>query len=241
MHTLKKSDGAYPLYDLSSTGQVTSYVETLRYGLRWTPKEEERKGLTGKAERKLREVKGMTDPADWDAGAVLLTGGDPKKYIGFGSKDPLKDEATPEERKSVRYSGDSIRGVGDGDDETVDLELLHIPQRYDSILLIGGAYKLGSSIDAVLDVKATVYDGTGGTFSPVGEFEPSLLGEKRMIAVARIDRHLIDDPRTQGQQMSVWKLSIVNESYDVKPGDFRSLLTGAMNMSPQARGRLSPA
>ncbi len=224
MHTLTKADGAYPLYDLDDNGQVTSYVTHLRYGLRWEPVKEERKGLLGRAERKKRELEGKTDPADWDAGAIFLTGGDPKKYLGFNNFDPFKDENTAAEKISARHSGDSVRGVGDGDDEQIDLDLLNIPKRYDRILLVGGAYKIGSETDGVRDVKATVYDGTGGSFDPVGEFEPSLLGVKRMIAVARIDR------KRQGDH-DVWELTVVNQSYGIQPGDFRSLLTGAMNIS----------
>lgn len=210
MYTLTKADGAYDLDN----------VQTLRFGLRWEPVKSERKGLLGRAERKLREQQGLTDPADWDAGAVFMSDGDPKKYLGFNNFDPFKDEATNEEKLSARHSGDSVRGTGDGDDEQVDLDLPHIPRRYDSILLVGGAYKSGAQVDAVRDVKATIYDGTGGTFDPVGEYEPSLLGVKRMIAVARLNR-------TGG----LWSLSIVNQSYDITPGDFRSLLRGAMNVS----------
>ncbi len=227
-HALTKADGAYPLYDLDeSSGRITSYIETLRYGLRWEAKKAERKGLAGKAERKVRELKGETDPADWDAGAIFRTGGDPKKYVGFDNFETFKDEATEAEKKCVRHSGDSVRGAGDGDDEQIDFDLLHIPRRYDSILLVGGAYKLGSDADAVRDVKATIYDGTGGSFDSVGEFEPSLLGEKRMIAVARLDR----EPDPTDPHKTVWSLSIVNQSYHITPGDFRSLLRGAINAS----------
>jgi len=214
-HSLKKSDGAYPLY-----GDDGSYVTTLRYGLRWEPVKAERKGLLGKGERKLREAQGLTDPADWDAGAFFLTDGDPKKYIGFGNMDPFKDEDTAEERKSAVHSGDSVRGDGDGDDEMVDLHLNDIPQRYDSILLTGGAFKKGSETLAVKDVKSTIYDGTGGQFTKVGEFEPSLLRVQRIIVVARVDR----EPGT-----GRWTLSIVDKSYDITPGDFSSLLRGAMH------------
>lgn len=227
MHTLTKADGAYPLYDLNDSGQITSYVETLRYGLRWEAIKAERKGLLGRAERKLREQQGNTDPADWDAGAIFMSDGDPKKYIGFNNFDPFKDESTTEEKLCARHSGDSVRGAGDGDDEQVDLDLRHIPRRYDRILLVGGAYKPGSSVDAVRDVKATVYNGTGGTFTPVGEHEPSLLGTKRMIAIARLDH----GPDPTDPSKTVWTLSIVNQSYDITPGDFRSLLRGAMNVS----------
>lgn len=222
-HALTKDDGAYPLYgtDENDKPDGTGVVTTLRFGMRWEPVKGERKGILGKAERKLWEQQGLTDPADWDAGAVFLTGGDPKKVIGFGNQDPFKDESTNEEKLSARHSGDSIRGVGDGDDESVDLDLPHIPKRYDEILLVGGAFKKGSKFQGVKDVKATVYDGTGGTFTAVGEFEPSLLGEKRLIAVARI---------TRDRQTGLWSLSIVNQSYDVEEGNLPSLLRGAMRL-----------
>jgi stress response protein SCP2 len=225
MYSLKKADGAYPLYgfaDNDPNQPVDGGITTLRFGMRWEPKNPERKGAFGWAERKKREMEGKTDPADWDAGAVFLTGGDPKKYIGFDNFEPFKDEATPEERNSARHSGDSVRGAGDGDDEQIDLDLPHIPKRYDSILLIGGAAKLGSAIDAVRDVKATIYDGTGGQFQAMGEYEPSLLRAARMIAMARVDR----DPVSK-----LWKLSIVGESFNVTPGDFRTVLQGALNVT----------
>lgn len=221
-HALTKDAGAYPLYDLSESGQVTSYIEVLRYGLRWEPVEAERKGAFGWAERKKRELAKETDPADLDGGAIFRTKGDPKKYIGFGNMTPFKDEASDGERKCAKHSGDSIRGVGDGDDEYVDLILADIPKRYDSILLVGGAYKKGSNMKAVTDVKATVYDGTGGSFDAVGEFEPSLLGVKRMIISASLQR----DPAN-----GLWSLSIVDESYDIEPGNFESLLRGAITRS----------
>lgn len=210
-HSLSKSDGAYGL----------DTTTELRFGLRWEAKAKEAKGLRGWAEKKKRELDGTTDPADWDAGAIFLTDGDPKKYVGFDNFEPFKDEATAEERGSARHSGDSVRGAGDGDDEQVDLTLPCIPRRYNSILLVGGAAKKGSSFDAVRDVKATIYDGSDGNYEAVGEYEPSLLGSKRMIAMARLDRG----------DNGLWTLTVVGESFDVTPGDFRSLLRGAMQVS----------
>lgn len=210
-YSLSKSAGAYGL----------DTTTRLRFGLRWEAKSKEAKGLRGWAEKKKREIEGTTDPADWDAGAIFLTGGDPKKYIGFDNFEPFKDEATQEERLSAKHSGDSVRGDGDGDDEQVDLDLTAIPRRYDSILLVGGAAKKGATFDAVRDVKATIYDGSDGKYEAVGEYEPSLLGSKRMIAMARLDRG----------DNGTWTLSVVGESFDVTPGDFRSLLRGALQIS----------
>lgn len=225
MPSLSKNE-TYNLYPVDeSTGQPVPGVApdfvVVRFGLRWEPVKVERKGLGGWAERKLREAEGKTDPADWDAGAVFFTEGDPKKYIGFGNMDPFKDEKTPEERASAQHSGDSVRGEGDGDDEAVTLNLVNIPKRYDQIIFTGGAYKVGSSADAVRDVKATLYNGTTGTFEEVGEYEPSLLKKHNMVAVACFTR--VSDV--------LWDLNLVNQPFNCTPGDISSLLRGAMNLS----------
>jgi stress response protein SCP2 len=222
--SLSKNE-TYNLYSSDATGQPVGdpAFHTVRFGLRWEPVKAERKGLGGRAERKLREMQGLTDPADWDAGAIFFTDGDPKKYIGFGNLEPFKDEATVEERTSATHSGDSRRGDGDGDDEAVDLHLLRIPRRYNQIVFVGGAYKIGSEVNAVRDVKATLYSSSNGAFEVVGEYEPSLLGAKRMIAVACFTR-------VPGQD-GLFDLNLVNQSFDCTPGNLPTLLRGAMNLS----------
>ncbi len=225
MATSLKKDETYNLYNVDAGGQPTGNgITVVRFGLRWEAVTAQRRGLGGWAERKLREYEGTTDPSDYDAGAIFLTGGDPKKYIGFGNQEPFKDESSPEERASARHSGDSIRGDGDGDDEYVDLTLAGIPKRYDQVILTGGAFKKGSQPGAVRDVKATLYDGTGGTFDAVGEYEPSLLSSHRMVAVACLTRR-------DSQQYSAWDLNIVNEGYNVTPGDFKSMLRAVMGLT----------
>lgn len=194
----------------------------LRFGLRWEPVAEERKGLFGRAERKKRELMGETDPADWDAGALFLTGGDPKRYIGFDNWEPFKDEGNDAEKTSVIHSGNSIRGVGDGDDEYITVRLNDLPRRYDEVLFIGGAAKLGAKADGVRDVMATIYDGSDGTFDGVGYYEPSLIGVRNrpMLAMASVKRG-----------PAGWDLRIIGKSYNITPGDFQSVLKGAQRMS----------
>lgn len=222
VHALKKEAGPYPLYDLADSGQITSYTSELRFGLRWTPVNGERKGLAGKAERKVREKMGLTDPADWDAGAFFLTDRDPKTYMGFGFYTPFEDDGE-RAQKSVRHSGDSIRGEGSGDDESVEFTLADVPERYDGIILAGGAFKKGSEVDAVRAVKATIYDGSDGTYDAVGEYEPSLLRQHRMIAVAALDRNA-EDPK-------LWSLRIVNKGFDCTPGDMQSALRSLLHLT----------
>ena len=135
---------------------------------------------------------------------------------------PFNDENTPAERASAQHSGDSIRGEGDGDDEYVDLVLTDIPQRYDQIIFVGGAFKVGSQVDAVRDVKATLYNQGANGFEVVGEYEPSLLKEFRLVASACLTR-------VPGQKL--WDLSIVNQGFNCEPGDLSSMLRGAMRLT----------
>lgn len=225
---LKKTE-TYNLYPTVSDTDDTPAQDgfrVIKYGLRWEPVAAEKKGFLGWADRKKREVEGTTDPADWDAGAIFLTGGDPKKYIGFGLQQPFKDEDTPEERACADHSGDSIRGVGDGDDEVVTLTLPHIPSRYDQVILVGGAFKKGARFDAVHGVKATLYDGSDN--SKLGEYEPSLLRQYNMVAVACLTRR-------DNNGLSAWDLNVVNQGFSCEPGNISDMLRSSMRLTLPGR------
>lgn len=225
MHTLTKDDGANPLYGTNDFGDVESHVEELVFGLGWERKAAigEGSGL-GKAKgwlaKKQREAKGETDPADLDAGALFFVGGKPTKYLGFDNFEPFKDEPTQREKQSATHTGDSVQGAGDGDDESIRLKLRDVPKRFTRVLLVCGAYKPGSSITAVRDVKATIYDATGGTADAVAQIEPSLLEDKDILAIAALDR----------DGNGNWTLTVVDESFNVTKGDIRSLLRNSLNV-----------
>jgi len=215
MHTLTKEDGANDL----------DGVEELILGLGWERKAGIGEGSgIGKAKgwlaRKQREAKGETDPADLDALALFFVGNKPTKYLGADNFEPFKDEATAREKQSVSHTGDSVQGDGDGDDEAIKLKLRDVPARFTRILLVVGAFKPGSSITAVKDVKATVYDATGGSPAAVAQIEPSLMEDKDILAIAAVDR--VGPDR--------WTLSVVDESFNVTKGDIRSLLRNSLHV-----------
>ncbi len=214
LHRLTKGDGNNEL----------DGVEILKVGLAWERNAQPGEGSRiGKAkawaERKKREGKGETDPADMDAGAVFFTGANPVKYLGFGNDSPFKDEPTAQAQNSATTTGDSIQGEGDGDDETLKFVLADIPARFDRFMIVVGAHKPGSKMSAVHDLKATIYDGTGGTDGPVGIIEPSLLHTHEMLAIA-------DVKRVGGQ----WFLAVNGGGFTHTKGDIRSLLVKAMNV-----------
>jgi tellurium resistance protein TerZ len=213
VHTLTKQDG-----DNDLTG-----VTVIKLGLAWEKVAGANdKGWRGKAKDKLREAQGLTDEGDADAGAVLFVGPDPVDYIGFGNLDGLKDEDTPAEKMSVQHSGDNLTGDGDGDDETVTVNLLDLPQRYTRVMLLAGAYKKGSKIEKIRGIRGNVYDATGGTAQKVATIQPSLLRQYDMMALADIKR---------GPNGFV--LAINDGGFNLGEngkGDIRVLLRGAMNV-----------
>lgn len=179
VYTLTKEDG-----DNSLDG-----VQVIKLGLAWEKVAGANdSGWRGKVKDKVRNAQGLTDEADADAGAVFFVGADPVDYIGFGNLDGLKDEDTPAERASAQHSGDSIKGEGDGDDETVTIDLANLPRRFTRVMLLAGAYKKGSDITKIRSIRANVYDATGGTASKVGTIQPSLLRRYDMLAIADIKR-----------------------------------------------------
>lgn len=199
-------------------------VEVLKVGLAWERVPQPGEGsAVGKAKgwwkQKQRDGKGETDPADMDAGALFFVGGKPVKYLGFGNNEPFKDEATTAQQNSATTTGDSIRGEGDGDDEVLKFVMEDIPPRFDRFMIVVGGHKPGSKMSAVRDLKATVYDGTGGQDEPVGVIEPSLLETHEMLAIA-------DVKKTGGR----WVLAVNGAGFTPVKGEIRSLLLKAMNV-----------
>jgi stress response protein SCP2 len=231
LYTLTKDDGQNPLYGTDDGGNVTSTVEELALGLGWERKADIGEGTgIGKAKgwlaRKQREAKGQTDPADLDAGALFFVGDKPTKYLGFDNFEPFKDEPTTLEKQSATHSGDSVRGEGDGDDEKIILKLHNIPQRFTKVLLVVGAFKPGSDIKAAHDIKATVYDRTGGNESAMAQIEPSLLEDKDILAIASVIR----EKDTQGRPTGLWLLEVADASFNIQKGDIRSLLRNSLTV-----------
>lgn len=215
--SLSKEDGANPLYvDEGGAGAV----QTLELGLSWDARGQDN-SAKGKFQRARRKVRGDANPGDMDAIAVMLAGTKPVKYIGFDNTDCFKTEGEPGANGSALHSGDNLTGEGDGDDEVVTLHLNRIPSRITRVILCAGAFKPGTSVQAVDNITVKLYDKTGGTAQEVAVIEPSLLRPKRMLAIARVDRV----PGTQ-----LWTLSVIDDSFDFTAGDMSAFLMAAMRM-----------
>src|SRR5690606_2105024 len=101
-------------------------------GVRWDPSAGSSGGLLGIARRK----RGV----DLDLIAVLLQGGEPVRFAGLDSLDPIGNGA-------VLHSGDEQTGAAAGDDETVHVTFAQVPAAIDSIVFIAAAFKKGASFE----------------------------------------------------------------------------------------------
>ncbi|AVP41392.1 hypothetical protein SEA_YARA_58 [Streptomyces phage Yara] len=171
-------------------------VEVIEMGVGWDKSTGGSGGLLGWVNRKVG--------SDLDGVAVAYVNGRPIKYLGWDELDCF----APEAPGAAVHSGDNQTGEGDGDDETIRLELARIPQRFDKLVLVATAFKPGSSMKRAKNITVTLYDSTGGTKTPVGWIEPSLLNPKNTLGVAVLTR-----------KGNSWTLRVLESSFDVKQGD----------------------
>ncbi|MDO3649897.1 TerD family protein [Nocardia mangyaensis] len=192
MITLKKDDDAADL-----TG-----ITKMSVGVSWDPSAGASGGLLGIARRK----KGV----DLDLIAILVQGGDPVRFAGLDSLDPLGNG-------SVLHTGDEQTGAAVGDDETVHVTFADVPAGIDSIVFVAAAFKKGSSFIKANNVSFKIYDATGGDTQPVADIWPSLLGAENANAIARAFRN-----------GGSWQLEVLDRKGKVKQGDMQALLRFAI-------------
>lgn len=176
-------------------------VEVLEMGLRWDKSTGGQGGLMGWANRKVG--------SDLDGVAVFYNGDKPVKYLGWDEFDVFADEGSA--AGSATHTGDNQTGEGSGDDETIALVLSRLPVRITKVVLTATAFKRGSDMKRAKNILVTLYDSTGGTKTPVGMIEPSLLRPKNTIGVAVL-RRSSNDP-------TVWELKVVDSGVDVAQGN----------------------
>ncbi|WP_336082972.1 TerD family protein [Nocardia sp. SSK8] len=192
MITLKKEDGAADLAGITK----------MSVGVSWDPSAGSSGGLLGMARRK----RGV----DLDLIAVLLQGGEPVRFAGLDSLDPIGNSA-------VLHTGDEQTGAAAGDDETVHVTFADVPPPIDSIVFIAAAFKKGSSFEKANNVSFKIYDATGSDSQPVADIWPSLLGSENANAIARAFRN-----------GPVWQLEVLDRKGKIKQGDRQALLRFAL-------------
>ncbi|MER5861875.1 TerD family protein [Kitasatospora sp. NPDC002040] len=193
MITLNKEDGPADL----------DGVTHLSIGVSWDPTAGSSGGLMGKFRQKVG--------SDLDLIAIAMQGSEPVRLAGLDSLDPLGNG-------SLIHSGDNQTGHGDGDDETVTVELSRVPANITSIVFIAAAYKKRSAFQNARNISFKVYDSTGGSSQQVADIWPSLLTNDNGCAVAKAIR-----------VGTGWKLQVINETGKIKQGDERDLMRFAVS------------
>lgn len=188
MLTLRKEDGPADL----------AGVTNMAVGASWDTTGGSDGGIVGWAKRKRG--------TDLDLLAILMQGQDPVRLAGLDSLDPLQNG-------SVVHSGDNQTGRGAGDDETVRVNFAAVPNVVDSIVFVAAAFKKGSSFEKASNISFKVYDGTGGSESPVADIWPSLLGSDNANAVCKAVR-----------SGDAWQLEVLNVKGTVRQGDMQSVM-----------------
>nr|WP_255495578.1 TerD family protein [Nocardia sp. GTS18] len=189
---MKKEDGAADLAGITK----------MSVGVSWDPSAGSSGGLLGIARRK----RGV----DLDLVAVLMQGGEPVRFAGLDSLDPLGNGA-------VLHTGDEQTGAAAGDDETVHVTFANVPTAIDAIVFVAAAFKKGSSFDKANNVSFKIYDATGADSQPVADIWPSLLGAENANAIARAFRN-----------GPVWQLEVLDRKGKIKQGDKQALLRFAL-------------
>ncbi|WP_405014938.1 TerD family protein [Kitasatospora sp. NBC_01539] len=193
MITLTKDDGPADL----------DGVTHLAVGVSWDPTAGSSGGLMGKFRQKVG--------ADLDLIAIAMQGQDPVRMAGLDSLDPLGNG-------SLVHSGDNQTGHGDGDDETVTVDLARVPAHITAIVFVAAAYKKRSAFQNARNISFKVYDATGGSSQQVADIWPSLLTSDNGCAVAKAVR-----------VGTGWKLQVINETGKIKQGDERDLMRFAVS------------
>jgi stress response protein SCP2 len=186
--TLRKEDGPADL----------DGVTHMAVGASWDTTGGADGGLLGWAKRKRG--------TDLDLIAVLMQGQDPVRLAGLDSLDPLQNG-------SVIHSGDNQTGHGAGDDETVRVDFSKVPNAVDSIVFVAAAFKKGSSFEKAANISFKVYDGTGGSETPVADIWPSLLGSDNANAVCKATR-----------VGNSWQLEVLNVKGRITQGNMQAVM-----------------
>lgn len=188
-------------------------VTRLRVGVSWDTSSRGKGGLLGKLSRRAG--------ADLDLLAIVVdSSGNPVRFAGLDNLNPLGDG-------TLTHSGDNQTGKGEGDDETVDVNLLTMKDRIQSIIFAVAAFKNGGAgqafgdkgFDGAENVEFNVYDVSDGQPGKVAYMWPSLLSNENCCLIAKASR-----------QPGGWNLAILNQMARITPGDRNSILRAAMNV-----------
>ncbi|MGD8374398.1 MAG: TerD family protein [Candidatus Woesebacteria bacterium] len=103
---------------------------------------------------------------------------------------------------AVRHSGDNLTGKGDGDNETIAVNLDSVPGNVNYLVFVVGSYS-GQSFKDVANASCRVYDTSNGAKTVFGEFSlTALKDDHRGIVMAVVSRDDSDG----------WKITMIGDT-----------------------------
>ena len=140
-------------------------------GLGWSPVKK-KSGLFG--------LGGGTKDIDLDASCLLLD-----------ASDRVVDTVWFRQKKShcgaIIHSGDNRTGEGEGDDETIDIDLTRLPSNVVTLVFTVNSFT-GQNFNDVEDASSTVYDTSNGGKKSLGSFALAEKGAHTGIFIASVTK-----------------------------------------------------
>jgi tellurium resistance protein TerZ len=162
--TISMTKGQKISLSKSGGGELTR----VKMGLGWDAAQV--KGLFGRTK---------TKSIDLDASCVMLDASrnvvDTVWFRQLKSKDG-----------SILHTGDNVTGAGEGDDESIIVELGRVPKDVDTMVFTVNSYS-GQSFNEVLNAFCRLVDETNG--SEVARFDLSAQGSHTALVMAKVYRH----------------------------------------------------
>ncbi len=153
---------------------------------------------------------------DLDLALVLYRDGQPKRIVIGHNMDPVNGAAV--------HSGDNQTGEGDGDDETITLDLTRLPAWVTEWAVAVFAYKQGTNFDQAQNVSLNVYNASNGSPILLDELMPTLGTNSTACVVAsgKINRNANGDP------IDGWTTTLVDKAGRLgQQGDDNAILNFA--------------
>lgn len=192
VHELKKGDEPANL----------AGVTKLRVGLAWDTST----GMSGGFIGRLKERMGS------DLDLIVIGANENNKavrYVGLDNLDPMNG--------AIVHSGDNTTGKGDGDDESVDIDLTKIPAPIHFLHVVAAAMKVGSSFKRAKNVDFNVYDGSDGEYTLVAQAMPELTSSKNIHQVLKLFR-----------SGNTWRMDVPDAAGTIQQGDPEALMRFAL-------------
>lgn len=150
------------------SGQV---LKKVRLGLGWDARVIEKRSLFGGVKRIVQEI-------DLDASAILCSGGRIVDMVYFGqlaSKDG-----------SMLHTGDNRTGAGDGDDESILVDLAQVNGAVDAIFFVVNSFS-GETFSEIENALVRVVDSNAGD-QELARYELSGMGPHTAMVMAKLTR-----------------------------------------------------